>query len=267
VKRWLLLLLGGALFCGCSSVGKPPLPKFAVSQTPRPAPPPPDPWAAKLGVTDVIYFGLTKRSDAEREPAWHIVATLQNSGARVALGWTDLPATQQPLLDQWQRQEISGPQLLDRLAGPARGEWLSRALRPDLLQLALGAPPELLRKIRAGATLTAEEHALLPNDYHPRSDAFDNFADRVATSAHLRRYDLPHLYRAHLAAEQMIADNIVRFMRDHLEVKLLVFLPDDAMINPREVADFAAQKSSLKQLILDRSGTPAGARANLLASR
>lgn len=265
MKRW-SLLLASALVCGCGSVGKPPLPKFAVSQTPRPAPPP-DPWAAKLGAIDVIYFGLTKRSDAETQPAWRIVASLQTSGARVALGWTDLPATQQPLLDQWQRQEISGPQLLDRLAGTARGDWLSRALRPDLLHLALGAPPELLRKIRAGAALTTEERALLANDYRPRPDAFDNFADRVATSALLRRYDLRRLYRAHLAAEQMIADNIVRFMRDHPEVKLLVFLPDDAMIDPREVADFAGQKTALRQLILDRTGKPAGARAQLLASR
>jgi hypothetical protein len=264
--KWWSLLLATAFICGCGSVGKPPLPKFAIGQAPPPMPPS-DLWSAKLRGADVIYFGLTKRSTVEIQPAWRIVETLQSGGARVALGWTDFPAAQQPLLDQWQRQEISGPQLLDRLAGPARGDLLSRALRPDLMQLALGAPLDLLRKIRAGAALSAEERALLPNDYRARPDAFDNFADRVAASARLRRYDLARLYRTHLAAEQIIAENIVRFMRDHPELKLLVFLPDDAMINPREVADFAAQKTSLRQLILDRSAAPAGARAQLLASR
>jgi hypothetical protein len=65
----------------------------------------------------------------------------------------------------------------------------------------------------------------------------------------------------------MIAENIVRFMRAHPGAKLLVFLPDDVMINPREVADFAAQKAPLQQLILDRSGQQPGARPPLLASR
>ena len=177
--------------------------------------PEPDVWAAKLRGTDVIYFGLTKKSTADNQPAWRIVESLQRGGARVALGWTDLPATQQPLLDQWQRQEISGPQLLDQLATPARGDWLRHALRPDLIQLALGSPPDVLRKIRAGEALSAEERALLPNDYRPRPDAFDNFADRVAISTRLRRYDMARLYRTHLAAEQMIAENIVRFMHDN----------------------------------------------------
>jgi hypothetical protein len=39
------------------------------------------------------------------------------------------------------------------------------------------------------------------------------------------------------------------------------------MINPREVADFAAQKAPLQQLILDRSGEKPEARPQLLASR
>jgi hypothetical protein len=260
------LLLATLLTSGCESLNKPPLPKFAVGEAPR-STPRPSAWAMKLATTDVIYFGLTKRSAAENEPAWNIVGTWQEGGARVALGWTDLPAARQPLLDQWQRQEISTPQLLDQLGTPARSDWLRPALRPHLIELALGAPPALLRKIRSGEALSEEEHALLPNDYRPRPDAFDNFADRVASSTQLRRYDLARLYHAHLVAEQMIAENIVRFMRAQTNAKLLVFLPDDAMINPREVADFVAQKAPLQQLMLDRSGHQPGERPQLLASR
>jgi hypothetical protein len=264
VKWW--LLLAAALTSGCGSLGKAPLPKFAIGEAPRPAPGE-DAWAAKLRATDVVYFGLTKRWATDRQPAWRIVEAWQGSGQRVALGWTELPATQQPLLDQWQRQEISAPQLLDQVTAPDRGEWLRRALRPDLMQVALGSPGNLLRKIRAGEALSAEERALLPKDYRPRPEAFDSFVDRVSTSARLRRYDVERLYQAHLGAEQMMAENIVRFMRENPNAKLLVFLPDDAMINPREVAAFAAQKASLRQLILDRAKTPPGTRPQLLARR
>jgi hypothetical protein len=144
---------------------------------------------------------------------------------------------------------------------------MQRALRPDLLQVALGAPRGLLRKIRAGDSLEENERVLLPADYRPRPEAFDNFVDRVTTSPRLRRYHVERLYRAHLAAEQMIAENIVRFMREHQDAKLLVFLPDDAMINPREVADYAAQKSSLRQMILDRSQALPDEHPQLLATR
>ncbi len=226
-----------------------------------------DAWTAKLRQTDVVYFGLTKKSTADSQPAWQIVETLQGNGARVALGWAELPFTQQPLLDQWQRQEISAPELVDQLGAPARRDWFRRGLRPDLIQRALGSPPDLLRKIRAGEKLLKEERALLPNDYRARPDAFDNFSDRVATSARLRRYDMAHLYRAHLVAEQMIAENIVRFIGDSPGVKLVVFLPDDAIINPREVADYVAQKTSARQMILDRPSQPSGAHPQLLASR
>ena len=76
-----------------------------------------------------------------------------------------------------------------------------------------------------------------------------------------------HLYHAHLAAEQTIAENIVRFMHDNPTMKLLVFLPDDVMINPREVADYVAQKESLQQMILDRSQASPRERPPLLAYR
>jgi Haem-binding uptake, Tiki superfamily, ChaN len=264
VKWWLLLAV--ALTSGCRTPGRPPLPKFATGEAPLKEPAD-DTWAATVRRADVIYFGLTRKSVADTQPSGRIVDTLQRGGARVALGWTEFPAAQQPLLDQWQRHEISRQQLLDQLGAPEHGDWLRYALRLDLVQVALGSPRELLRKVRAGDALTEEERACLPKNYRLRPDAFDNFVDRVSASPRLRRYNMAHIYRAHLAAEQMIAENIVRFMHDNPTVKLLVFLPDDAMINPREVADYVAQKASLQQMILDRSQALPGERSPLLACR
>ncbi|HEX4665717.1 MAG TPA: hypothetical protein VH207_03880, partial [Chthoniobacterales bacterium] len=140
------------------------------------------------------------------------------------------------------------------------------ALHSDLRQVALGPPSGLLRKIRAGDPISPNERALLPKDYRSSPEGYDNFVDRVAISPRLRRYNLAHLYRSHLAAEQMIAENIVRFRRDHPDIKLLVFLPDDIMIDPREVADYVAQKENVRQMILDRAGAQPKTRPQLLAA-
>jgi hypothetical protein len=203
----------------------------------------------------------------DEQPATRIVEMFQQSGHRVALGWAEIAATQQPLLEQWQRQEISAQQLLDQLARVERADWLRRALRPDLMQVALGSPRSLLAKIRAGEALSDDERAQLPKDFRSSADAFEVFVDRVTTSSRLRRYNVTRLYRAHLAAEQTIAENIVRFTRDNPDAKLLVFLPEDLMIDPREIADFAAQKSTLRQMILDRWHPLPGTRPQLLARR
>ncbi|MBA3961527.1 MAG: ChaN family lipoprotein [Chthoniobacterales bacterium] len=253
MKRVWSLFLAAALTSGCGSFRQPPLPRPEKTAA---LPPPPefDPaWAAKLRAAETIYFSLTKSSTAPEQPIWKIVQLLQGSGQRLAFGWAEIAATQQPRLEQWTRQEISTAQLLDELVRPERAALLRPAFRPDLGQAALGCARDLLGKIRDGTNLSPEEEAELPVGYQVRAEAFEDFSDRVASSPHLRHYQIHRLFRAHLVAEETIADSIVRFHREHSDARLLVFLPNDAMIDPREIADFAAQKMPLRQLILDRS--------------
>lgn len=264
MKWW--LLLAAALTSGCGSFGKAPLPKMPAAETTQTTPTN-EGWATKLRGADVIYFSLTKSSAEDEQPAWQIVEMMQRSGQRIALGWTEVAARQQPLLDQWQRQEIPAAQLLEKLIAPERSEMLRHALRPDLMQVALGSSPELLAKIRAGETLLDEERASLPRGFRTRPQTFEDFADQVATSPLLRRYNLRRLYRAHLMAEQTIAENVVNFMRDNPNAKLLVVLPDDLMINPREIAEFTAQKAPVRQMILDRRPSLPNEQRRLLAAR
>jgi Haem-binding uptake, Tiki superfamily, ChaN len=199
LKQW--LLLAAALMSGCETPNKSPLPKFALGAAP-PKATEDEKWTATVYRADVIYFGLTKRSAAKSDLTWQLVEALQRNGARVALGWTELSVAQQPILDQWQRAEISSQQLLDQLGPLARGDRFSHALRPHLVQVALGSPRELVRKIGAGIPLTEEEGASLPKFYRSGPDAFDDFADHVSTSASLRRYNVNHLYHAYLAANR-----------------------------------------------------------------
>jgi hypothetical protein len=259
-----MLLLAVALTTGCGTT-KPPLPKFATGEAP-PRPSPDDPWVARMRQADVIYVCLTKRATADNQQTWRALEHFRQSGEQVALGWSMVAAAQQPLFDQWRRQEITRAQLLERLPAAIHEDWARSALRPDLPQIALGGSRELLRKIRDGEALTAEEIALLPRDYRSRPESFDNFSDRVSGSNGLRRYNFAQLYRAHLAVEQMIAENILRFTREHAGTKLMVFLPNDLMIEPQEIADYVAQKASLRQMILDRTGQPNESHPQLLAS-
>ena len=264
MKRASILLLAVGLTSGCGHLGQAPLPQGAAA-TSAPATAPVDQaWAKKLQQADAVYFSLTKSGTVEIEPARQIVALLQRSGARLALGWAEIPANQQPLFDQWQRQEISPAQLLERLVRPKHDSWLRQGLRPDLAQVALGASPVLLRKIRDGENLSAEESAQLPEGFQAQPEALENFAERVSGAPRLRRYNVRHLYRTHLIAEQTLAENIVRFRRDNAGTKLLVFLPNDILINVREVAAFVRQKLPLRQLILDRT-EPLEERPQLLA--
>lgn len=262
MKWWLLLAV--ALTSGCGSFGKPPLPKAPATEAARGSPPN-EAWTTRLQGADVIYVGLTKSWSLNDQPAAQIVETMQRSGQRLALGWTEIPVTQQPLFDQWQRQEISAEQLLGQLVSPEQAESLGQALRPDFVQVALGCPQDLLAKIRTGDALSEDERAALPQGFRPVPEAFETFVDRVATSPRLRRYNIRRLYRAHLVAEQLIAENIVRFARDNPNAKLLVFLPNDLLIDPHEIANYAAQKMPLRQLILDRSQRWPGARPQILA--
>lgn len=259
------LLLAFCLTSACSSLRQPPLPQGAAAP-PQSAAPLDQAWAAKLREADAVYFSLTKRTTENTEPAWQIAALLQQGGQRVALGWAEIPADQQTIFDQWQAQQISTAQLLAQLVRPKSADAiLERGLRPDLSQAALGSTRMLLGKVRRGDNLSGDEQAQLPNGFRARPEALQNFVERATASSRLRHENLRRLYRAHLIAEQTIAENIVRFRNAHAATKLLIFLPNDIMINPHEIAAFVAQKLPLRQLILDQS-QPLEERPQLLAA-
>ena len=261
MKWWLLLAV--ALTSGCGGIGKPALPKAPAGEAGA-VRPPDNAVTAQLRNANVIYLCLTKSATLDNQPAWQIIETIQQTGQRLTLGWTEIPVAEQPLLDRWQRQEISPEQLLGELVSPERAQLLRQAFRPDFVQVALGCPREILAKIRRGDALSAEERAALPQGFRPEPEAFETFLDRVTTSRRLRHDNVRRLYRAHLVAEQSIAQNIVRFVSDNPDAQLMVLLPNDLLIDPHEIATYAAQKMHLRQLILDRSQRLPGARPQIL---
>jgi hypothetical protein len=264
VKKRCLLLLVAGLTSGCGNFRQPPLPQRGAATT-APTTGAEAAWAARLRGADAVYFSLTKIVSPNDAAAWQIAAQMQRSGAPLALGWAEIPVEEQPFFDQWQRGEISAIDLLNRIVRPVPVALLERGLRPDLAQAALGCSRSLLDKIRRGETLSPQDRPLLPGGFEPRADGFENFAERATSSPRLRRYDVRRLFRAHLVAEETIAENIVRFRAAKPTTKLLIFLPNDIMIDPREVAAFVAQKLPLHQLILDRERPLEETRPELLA--
>ncbi len=265
VKWW--LLLAAALTSGCGTPGKPPLPKFAVGEAPRRRP--------KTKSLD------RDSSSRGRDLFWPNEKI--RGGERAGLARRRGVATQRRARRAWLDRTFRrrSNRCLTNGSGrkfPRNNCSTSSARRNAATGCAQRCVPISCksRSVRRGSFCAKSAPAKRSPTRNarscrritdPRPDAFDNFVDRVSTSARLRRYNVTHLYRAHLAAEQMIAENIVRFMHDNPTVKLLVFLPDDAMINPREVADYVAQKASLQQMILDRSPARPGSGRNYWRGR
>lgn len=263
MKRW--LLLAAALTSGCANPRAPSLPKFATGAGP-PSVAAKAPQLEKLHEANVIYLEFAERVAPADRSTCQIVEALREDGEALALGWTQIEAAEQPILERWHGREISTPQLLDQLGAALNQESLRCCLQLDLPQVALGGSPQLLRQLGAGRRLTAEERVLLPRGFRTPPEAIDDFADRASRSRRWRHDDFGRLYRAHLVAEQLIADQIVHYLRTNPKTRLLVLLPNDLMVDPREVARYAAQKMTLRQIILDRAGGT-GWRQPLLAHR
>lgn len=260
---WLLLLAVG-LTTGCG-VRQPPLPQAAATGANAGATLD-QALAVKLRAVDAVYFCLTKSSAADDAPAWQIAAAMTQDGTRLALGWATVPAEQQALFDQWQAQKISSTKILEELVRPETDSFLRHGLRPEFLQVALGASRSLLAKIRNGESLSVTEEAQLPQGFQAPPESLESFVERASSSPRLRRYNLRRLYRMHLVAEQTIAQSIVNFHNTNASTKLLIFLPNDLLIDPHEVAAFVAQKMPLRQLILDREQPMSETRGQLIAA-
>ena len=263
--RQALAICGFALLAGCAS-NRPPLPKQAslehgaadVDETD---------FASLVPKADIIYFPAERAASGGRsEPAALLLDALQRDGSAFGIAWDLIDASQQPLLDELRTNPGSArEELIARLeletTGRAR-EHCRAVLRDarfaTLRHIGLQAPPALLEKIAAGE-VTADDRTLVPTGFSPPPGAFEAYTASLSSSAASGSRAVAAGYRAQLLSQQFKAEQIVRYFEESGQPgKLLVFIQKRDLATGQGVPYYVAQKTRLRQLVLESAGSASG---------
>ena len=121
-------------------------------------------------------------------------------------------------------------------------------------QLALRWPPALAAKIENVTRLAPEVLRDLPQGFSAPAGGLEAYAERVTPGA--ASNTLLVAYRTRVAAQQLAAEQIVRhFNGAAANGKLVVFLQPEDLIAGQGVPFYVAQKTRLRQLVLDSATT------------
>jgi hypothetical protein len=206
------LLAALLLFAGCSFFSRQlPLPRRAAVE--------PDggdeTFTNLVQSADIIYFPVESVVLSSRSSAaWKLLEALKRNGGPFALGW-DLAVGD---------EKIHRALLVD--AGKAGAQIL-----------VLHAPPDLV---------TAE----MSPEFVPPPEDFERFAARSSTRG-LKDVALRAEYEAGLVRQQLAAEKIASWFKEHRSEKTLVFLRREEVRGDYGVPYFVAQKTKARQLILN----------------
>ncbi|MDQ6810146.1 MAG: hypothetical protein M3Z64_12100 [Verrucomicrobiota bacterium] len=233
----------------------PPLPKHGVIETAA-TPRAPDEFAQVVERAEVFYVPADRTGWALRqESGWKLIEALRRTGS-FAIGWGAIGSEQQPMLDELLRGGSGSAEGLSRVTflgtQPERErsrELLRQTHVLGVSQLALHCPGEIVEKLRRRELLTPAERAAFPAGF------------AVPGSEHQPESDEPA--RTIAFSSRFIAEKIVQRLGAHPGEKLLVFLDRAELENSNGVPFFVAQKSSVRQLVLE-SNQPSESRARLL---
>ncbi len=263
------ILLCAALvvsLAGCEIFNKPALPhRTSIDSLNDPAV---DDFATRIRRAEVIYFPVENLDQSVGD----LIRALRDEAKPFAIGWQDLSADEQGILDQTTAAPGGEPNLADRVTWNVRGqprEFRKSVLRAtsDLPQLALGLPRALRMKLQTGENLTADERLLLPEGYKVPAGDFEKFAEEHATKRDLREGDIPKSYRLHLITALFAAEKIAAYMQQHHGGKMLIFLYRRDLERADSVPNFVSQKIKVRQLILEVGHGANGERPRMLTLR
>jgi hypothetical protein len=206
-------VLASLLFlAGCSFFSRqPPLPRRAAIESDGGD----ETFTNLVQSADIIYFPVESVVLSSRSSAaWKLLEALKRDGGSFALGW----------------DTAVGDEKIHRTL-------LTDADKASVQVLALHAPPDLV------AAETAPEFVPPPED-------FERFAARSSTRG-LKDVALRAEYEAALVRQQLAAEKIASWFKEHRSEKMLVFLRREEVRGDYGVPYFVAQKTKARQLILN----------------
>ncbi len=261
----LLLVAVTAILCGCASA--PPLPKRAAIETGAGSTPSVD-FAATVAEADIVYFPVERAaSGARSEPAGLLIDAFQSSGTPFAVGWGLIDAKEQPSLDQLGSQSPAARENLVarlELAGSGRAREHCRSVLTDprmaaVRQIALKLPDTTPESMPVSDTSVADARPRLTMHFRQPPAGLQTFAERMTAAESLSGRDVATAYRAHAAAQQFAAEQIVRHFQAGGGGKLLVFLRSEDLESGRGVPFYVGQKLSVRQLVVGSKAEHSGA--------
>jgi hypothetical protein len=213
-KSSLRLVLFAALFlfADCSFFSRqPPLPRRAAVELDGGD----ETLTNLVQSADIIYFPVESVVLLPRSSAaWKLIEALKRDGSSFALGWDTAIGEEK-----------------------VRRALLTEAGKSGAQVLPLHVPPEF---VAAG----------MSPEFVPPPEDFERFARRFSSRS-LKEGALRTEYEAALMRQQLAAEKIASYFKEHRSEKILVFLRRDEVRGDYGVPYFVAQKTKARQLILN----------------
>jgi uncharacterized iron-regulated protein len=214
-------------------------------------------WRA-VAEANVIYVGETHDKPTDHAYELRLVRGMIRRRITFAIGWEMFDQTQQALLNAWDRGAISLQQLFcdtgfDRgwaVYSPIYARILETAQRSARNNVALNAPPALVRKVARGQSLSLQEQSLLPRGFTTNQAAYRNFVSLMGEHPGLPAAYLRSFFAAQNVWDQTMAERILQFERPHSGAKLVVLTGRGHVSGGFGIPFYVRQKGALQQLIL-----------------
>jgi uncharacterized iron-regulated protein len=214
-------------------------------------------WRAVAGA-NIIYVGETHDKQTDHTYELFLVRGMIRRGMVFAIGWEMFDQTQQALLSAFDRGAINLHQLFHEtgfdsawaIYSPIYGKILETARRSGRKNVALNAPPGLVRKVAQDQSLSRQERALLPSGFTTNQEAYRNFVILIGQHPGLPAGDLRSFFAAQNVWDQTMADRILQFERLQSGTKLVVLTGRGHVASGFGIPFYVGQKEALRQLIL-----------------